>query len=54
VGVTDSGSCPKVVPALAVLNLRVLLLQSLLVNKMRLGEAGCEERWMELAQGRVQ
>jgi hypothetical protein len=31
---TGSGTCPKVVHALAVLNFRVLLPKSLLVNKM--------------------
>lgn len=51
---TGSGSCPKVVPALAVLNLCVLLPESLLVNKLGLWERGCEEKWMELAQDRVQ
>jgi len=51
---TVSGSCPKMVSALAVLNLGVLVPKSLLLNKMFVWETGCEERWMELAQDRVQ
>lgn len=53
-GGTGTVSCPKVVLALAALNLRFLLPQSLLVNKMVLWETDCEERWLELAQDRVQ
>lgn len=53
-GGTGSGSCPIEVPALGVLNLRVLLPEGRLVNKMGLWETGCEKRWMELAHDHVQ
>lgn len=53
-GGTGSGSCPKVVLALKVLNLHALLPECLLVNKMSLWETGCEERWMEVAHVRDQ
>jgi hypothetical protein len=40
---------------LAAFNLRVLLPESQLINKIDLNEIGCEGgRWMELAQDRVQ